>query len=235
MLAPLKEYDFSKYPMICAHRGDTSLGAPENSCEAIEAALTSGAEMVEVDIQFTTAGDIVCHHDEISGGGRYERFEDIVALATGKIYLNIELKGYGVVDELPLVPKLFEMIERYHMDERVLYSSFRPDYITELSKEHSTTIIHPTTEMSSFIGIEAIDQWLPSELIMKTSAASYAAQLSELDEWRMSDILSNKIHLSVYTINTREEFDQALKYGAKAIVTDHPRNLVQFRKEHFKL
>src|SRR5436309_10036251 len=63
-LVPLKEYPFDKKPMICAHRGDTSHGAMENSIAAIDAALASGAEMIEIDVQMTADGEFICHHDE---------------------------------------------------------------------------------------------------------------------------------------------------------------------------
>jgi len=232
-LLPLKEFDFDRCPMICAHRGDTSLGAPDNTIDAVRTALDSGAEMIEVDIQFTDGGEIVCNHDEINGGEHYERFEDIIALAAGKVYLNIELKGYGAINELPLLPKLFEIVNRHGMSNHVLYSSFRPDYIKEISKQAIATIIHPTREMSALFGGDDIVNMLPSDLIAITGASTYAAQLSELDDRRVSDIKSHTIHLSVYTINTEDEFTRAIEIGAKAIVTDKPRELVKYRKEKF--
>ncbi|MBS1902325.1 MAG: glycerophosphodiester phosphodiesterase [Bacteroidetes bacterium] len=229
MLIPLREYDFDRLPMICAHRGDTSLGAAENSLEAVGTALSSGAEMVEVDIQFTSTGDIVCHHDEIERGGVYERFEDIATLAAGKMYLNIELKGYGVIDEMPFIPGLLQFIDKIGMSERTLYSSFRPDYIKALSQRAITTIIHPTAEMSGYLGLQGIEELLPSELIRLTGAATYACSLEELEPRRLEDIRDNSIHLSVYTINTQAEFDAAMRAGAKAMVTDVPRQLVKMR------
>ena len=49
--------------MICAHRGDTSGGFIENSLAAIDAALESGADMIEVDVQMSADEVLVCHHD----------------------------------------------------------------------------------------------------------------------------------------------------------------------------
>src|SRR5579872_5426536 len=111
-LIALKEYPFDTKPMICAHRGDTSHGAVENSITAIDAAITSGAEMIEIDVQMTSDGVLICHHDETlekndtlpiwkrtysdilaqSNTDALPLFEDILRHTAGKIYLNIEMK-----------------------------------------------------------------------------------------------------------------------------------------------
>lgn len=231
MLIPLKDFDFTRYPMICAHRGDTSLGAPENSGAAVRAAVTSGAEMVEVDVQFTTSGDIVCHHDEIEYGGVYERFDQILNAAESKLYFNIEVKGYGTIDEIPFLPSLIAMVESHSMTDYVLYSSFHPEYIAALSGRVLTTIIHPTAEMSAYLGRSGIEHMLPSELVRTTGASAYACELGELDDRRIDDICANSIHLSVYTINTPSDYERAIVCGAKGIVTDVPRALVKIRSE----
>src|ERR1043165_9224375 len=64
-LIPLKDYPFQQQPMICAHRGDTSEGAIENSISAVDAAFAHGADMIEIDVQMTSDGVLVCHHDDI--------------------------------------------------------------------------------------------------------------------------------------------------------------------------
>src|SRR5437016_1970730 len=64
VLVPLREYPFDKKPMICAHRGDTSHGAIENRIDAVDTAIASGAEMIEIDVQITSDGVLICHHDD---------------------------------------------------------------------------------------------------------------------------------------------------------------------------
>src|SRR5947207_2601716 len=110
-LVPLKEYPFDKKPMICAHRGDTSHGAMENSIAAIDAALASGAEMIEIDVQMTADGEFICHHDEHLAAVDTEpvwkrtyaeilreantevvpKLEEVLRHTAGKTYLNIEM------------------------------------------------------------------------------------------------------------------------------------------------
>lgn len=59
---------------VCAHRGH-SIGAPENTLPALEAAAAHGASVAEVDVVLTRDDEIVLLHDEIldrttSGKGR---------------------------------------------------------------------------------------------------------------------------------------------------------------------
>jgi glycerophosphoryl diester phosphodiesterase len=49
---------------ICAHRGH-SIGAPENTLPALEAAATNGASVAEIDVVLTRDDEIVLLHDEI--------------------------------------------------------------------------------------------------------------------------------------------------------------------------
>lgn len=49
-------------PLIIAHRGD-SAHAPENTLAAIMAAGVAGADWVEVDVQMTSDGHLICLHD----------------------------------------------------------------------------------------------------------------------------------------------------------------------------
>ena len=49
---------------VCGHRGH-SVGAPENTVEALEAAAAHGADVCEIDVVLTADGEIVVIHDEI--------------------------------------------------------------------------------------------------------------------------------------------------------------------------
>jgi glycerophosphoryl diester phosphodiesterase len=50
-------------PRVLAHRGLAGLGRPENSVAAVAAALTLGADGVEVDVRLSSDGVLVCSHD----------------------------------------------------------------------------------------------------------------------------------------------------------------------------
>jgi glycerophosphoryl diester phosphodiesterase len=142
-------------PTVFAHRG-ASAHAPENTLAAFELALEHGADAIEFDVKLTADGQVVGHHDPslertTNGKGRLGDFslgelkkldagawfgeawrgERIPTLAEifetvgDKMFMNIELTNYATPFD-KLVEKVAELVRRYHMEERVLYSSFLP-------------------------------------------------------------------------------------------------------------
>jgi len=258
---PLKEYPFERRPMICAHRGDTSHGAMENTLDAIREALSSGAEMIEIDVQMTTDSVIVCHHDEAIGNDeekitfwkeRYAslvdklgdkapaKFEDVLNLVKDKVYLNIEMKEYSARAVKTFTNPLVELVRQNGMHDHVLYSSFRLDYLKEMPWDATTTVIHSSTDVVNYFNARSqspvtlpkkVEEMLPSELMIASRATAYACRLDELSEERQKNIKSRNIHLSVYTITHEAEFQRAMDLGARAVVTDIPHELVELRNK----
>jgi glycerophosphoryl diester phosphodiesterase len=261
----LKEYPFDRRPMICAHRGDTSHGATENTLGAITEALSSGAEMIEIDVQMTSDSVIICHHDEAIGHAeekitfwkeRYPslveklaekapaKFEDVLNLAKDKAYLNIEMKEYSARPIKTFTNPLVELVRQNGMHDYVLYSSFRLDYLKEMPWDATTTVIHPSKETVDFFNARSqspvslsknVAEMLPSELMIASRATAYACRLDELSEERQKNIKSRNIHLSVYTITHEAEFQRAMELGARAVVTDIPHELVELRSKLYPL
>jgi glycerophosphoryl diester phosphodiesterase len=58
----LGKLDFEDRTEVMAHRG-ASASAPENTLAAISAAISSGAQWVEIDVQETSDGEVVVIHD----------------------------------------------------------------------------------------------------------------------------------------------------------------------------
>lgn len=243
--------------MICAHRGDTSLGAIENSISAIDTALATGAEMIEIDVQMTLDGVLICHHDLIlegdslpiwqrtysdlvsrSNSNALPKFEEILRHTAGKAYLNIEMKDYSGFHPSRYVHPLVALVKQYGMHEYSLYSSFRSDYISALPWDSLSVMIRPTGDVIEYFNKYAIspvifpkpvEAMMPSEVMKFSKATSYACMLTEIDENAYRDMVTHHIFLSVYTLQTEAEFHQALKVGARAIVTDHPHLFTEYR------
>jgi glycerophosphoryl diester phosphodiesterase len=177
-LGPLNEYPFHLRPMIVAHRGDTSGGAIENSLKAISAAMDTGADMIEIDVQQTADEIFVCYHDEKlldeAGAavplysltieqlteGKYRDLEgrdflptpllSVLELTRGKIYLNLEIKEYSSRDPKKFVESLRKLVDKMGMTQQVLLSSFRIDYIRETPWTLPSCIIQPSEGMLKF-------------------------------------------------------------------------------------
>ncbi len=259
---PLKEYPFESKPMICAHRGDTSRGAIENSINAVDAGLATGAEMIEVDVQMTSDEVLICHHDDRLAKGDEKpiwqrtysdllsqttadalpKFEEVLRHVAGKAYLNIEMKDYSGFHPSRFVHPLVDLVRKFGMHEYSLYSSFRFDFIHALPWDSLSVIIRPTTAIASYFNSRSIspvitqkpiEEMLPSEIMQLAHATSFACMVSEINDTAKEDIRKRNIFLSIYTITTIEDFDRAIDSGAKAVVTDIPGELVAYRNKKF--
>ena len=134
-----------------AHRG-ASAHAPENTLAAIVKAAELGADMVEVDLQASADGVLVVIHDaDLShttngsgsvyaqtsaalrqldaGQGEFiPTAEEVIACCLEhqlRIYFELKL-GFAAGALVPL-------IERYRLHERVIVSSFRPDWLADVT------------------------------------------------------------------------------------------------------
>ncbi|MDP4219234.1 MAG: glycerophosphodiester phosphodiesterase [Bacteroidota bacterium] len=261
-LLPLKEYPFESKPMICAHRGDTSQGAAGNSISAIDAALATGAEMIEIDVQMTSDNILICHHDATlsnedekpiwqrtysdllaqTNSDALPTFEEVLRHAARKVYLNIEMKDYSGFHPSRFVHPLVDLVRRYGMHEYSLYSSFRFDFVQALPWDSLSVIIRPTSDIIAYFNERSIspvmtpkpvEEMLPSEIMHLAHATSFACMLSEIDSRAFADIKMHNIFLSIYTATSTEDFSNAIDKGAKAVVTDIPRELIAFRNSNY--
>jgi glycerophosphoryl diester phosphodiesterase len=110
-------------PAIIAHRGRHDQ-APENSTDAMLAALEAGADAVETDVHATVDGVVVLHHDpylsrqtgrrnsrgpriadllysqlvgsRLADGSEIPRLEDVLQLAAGRAHVHVEIKARGI-------------------------------------------------------------------------------------------------------------------------------------------
>jgi len=89
-----------KRKLIVAHRGD-SHGFRENTVAAVESAIQMGADAVEVDIQQTLDGQLICYHDEILPNTSLKPIAACTYKEAQEVFLDYQLK----------VPLLEEMLE----------------------------------------------------------------------------------------------------------------------------
>jgi glycerophosphoryl diester phosphodiesterase len=244
--------------MIVAHRGDTSQGAAENSVEAAAAALITGADMIEVDLQWTLDEEFVCWHDESHPalGQAIHRtlysdakeagiasLIEILEIGKGKTYFNIEIKEYSARDPKPFMHRLIELLGELGVNDYVLFSSFRPDFIREAGWTIPTCIIHPDEEMRQLFTMRAyadpiildrpLPSYLPSELMKIAGATGYGCQISDLTPESLADIQKHNIFLGIYTITTELEFDQAIACGARILVCENSHEFAAIRNQRF--
>jgi glycerophosphoryl diester phosphodiesterase len=109
-------------PLVIAHRGVHNTGLTENTMAAFQAAVEAGADMIELDVRRTAAGELVILHDHAIGkltldscsldefeaqtGFRPPLLAEVLEWARGRIGLDVELKEDGYIELL--IPPLLD-------------------------------------------------------------------------------------------------------------------------------
>jgi glycerophosphoryl diester phosphodiesterase len=106
-------------PRLFGHRGSAGT-APENTLAAFEAALTAGADALELDVHATADGELVVLHDATldrttSGSGPVGSFTlaEVRALDAGAKFEPAPGEVAYVWDGVPRVPTLAEVLARF--------------------------------------------------------------------------------------------------------------------------
>lgn len=154
----------SDYVVVIAHRSDWR-HHPENSLAAIQGAINMGVDMVEIDVQRTADGVIVCCHDSTvdrttNGKGKVsELTSDYIAtlnlktkqgvtkhrmptlaealdLCRDRVLINID-KGYNYYDQI------LEMLEQRNMVEQVVIKgSIVPKKVAQQFAKHQHNMLY---------------------------------------------------------------------------------------------
>ena len=106
----------TRRPRVVAHRGVHNTGETENTMRAFELAAGLGADMIELDVRRSGAGELAILHDHAVDGvalascslDEFERrtgfrpplLADVLSWAGGRIGLDVELKEDGYVDQV---------------------------------------------------------------------------------------------------------------------------------------
>ena len=108
--------------MVIAHRC--------NTLESVERAIALGVDMIEFDVRRTRAGELVAHHDPLSGRTREQLgspplVEEIVELVAGRVPLDVELKEDGYVEDVLKLVRGDELIVKSFIDAVVAQAASR--------------------------------------------------------------------------------------------------------------
>ncbi len=155
----------SDYVVVIAHRSDWR-HYPENSLAAMEGAIAMGVDMVEIDVQRTADGTLVCCHDRTvdrttTGEGKISSLtDDYIAslklvepngtitdhrmptlaqaldLCRGRVLINID-KGYNYYDQI-----LQMLIERDMVRQVVIKSSKEPKAVAARFAQHQHNMLY---------------------------------------------------------------------------------------------
>ena len=154
----------SKYVVVIAHRSDWR-HYPENSLAAMEGAIAMGVDMVEIDVQRTADGVLVCCHDSsvdrtTTGKGKIKELTadyistlklkteqgitdygvptlaEALELCKDRVLINID-KGYNYYDQI-----LQMLVERDMVEQVLIKSSNNAAVIAEKFAPYSRNMLY---------------------------------------------------------------------------------------------
>lgn len=251
---------------IYAHRG-ASLDAPENTLKAFSMALEYGVEGIELDCYRAKDGSIVVIHDDTldrttdatgpvknrtaaelrdvdaGEGERIPILEEVLALAAGRMRVNIEIKDPDAVDGVIRATAAFEDLDWFVSSGH--WAALEALHEQTGAAVYPLTIVAP--ENADALLQRRPDQTAPDQIAKPrrteriwADAVEFGKQLRapgiSISERNITAEIISTIHEAgmeawVWTINDPERALEVAAMGADAICTDAPAEILAARDD----
>jgi glycerophosphoryl diester phosphodiesterase len=240
-------------PLVFAHRGASRV-APENTLPAFEAAIRSGADGVELDVQYSSDGHLVVIHDltleKLTNGiGRVtaQPIATLRALDAGS-HFGAEFAG----TRIPLLDEVLDLLRgkllvnvelkvpdtgsadlgadvvttvRAHgMADQVVISSFNPFALRKAK------VADPGIECALLLARD-LPGWMRWGLTRRYSRADgIHPETVMVDTAYVAWASKQRLPLRVWTVDDDAEMRRMLALGVDAMITDVPDRLIEIMR-----
>ena len=248
---------------VWAHRG-ASAYAPENTMVAFEKAVEMHADGVETDVHLTLDGELVISHDEtlerVSNGhgkipdktlkehkeldfsyGR-EGFKNVRMLTMREfldfmkdndLFMDIEMKYSGTRwDETN--EKMAAMAKEFNVEDRILYSSFRPQPLLKLQKMTKSGVgfLYEYQENLMDVGKAVLADGSLWEFTGKHGFDAIHPDYTYVYNPDMTKYCKDKgILINPWTIDKEDVMKACYEVGVNAVITNKPDLALKVRRE----
>ncbi len=247
MLSPL-DLSRMKYPLLIGHRGYPAK-FPENTLAAFEGAIQAGCDMIELDVTLTQDRKVVVIHDdslertttgkglvrnhrlaEIKqleagswfdsrfAGERVPELAEVLELTASRCMLNIEIKGSAFEADYPsdaIEHQVAALSRKHGAMDRVIVSSFDSRILERMAAMETPPAL-------AFISDHPVDHGL-LDLLRAIKAFSWHPWFKVLTKDHVERVHAAGLKVFAWTINTREEAEQALALGADGLICNELR------------
>ena len=219
--------------LIVAHRG-ASGEYPENTLLSFRKAIELKSDWIECDVQ-EAHSDLFVFHDptlervagipktldqlsietltgiDVGNGERIPTLDKVTQIVKGYTGLIIELKGF--FDIPSLTKRLQSLLDDGWNDNTLLISSFNHPLLVELKRRVPALPVAPIFYEFPLYGIETAK---------KLQATTVCMDKKLMTEERIQEFTKHQIQSFVFTLNSREEIEKAITFGASGIITNFP-------------
>jgi glycerophosphoryl diester phosphodiesterase len=221
-------------PLILGHRGSPTR-AKENTLESYRIALDSGADGIELDVQCTSDGILVAHHDDFLPAGEVLRampyakllplakraecelptLREVFTLVAGRGLLNIELKASGYEQET------LDLAREILPASTYAFSSFDLRAV-----QHCRRAAPDVPAFLIVWGERDVDMDLT--ILREIDASGIAFESRFLRESEAAFFRGHGYPLFVWTVNDMPEARRVALLDVAGIITDIPAEMVEF-------
>jgi glycerophosphoryl diester phosphodiesterase len=232
-------------PLVIAHRGASAF-APENTLAAFRLAVEQGAGAVELDAKLSADGQVIVLHDTTldrttNGHGPVRNFsvqqlkkldagsffsadfggeplptlEEVFDAVGRSIFINVELTNYDSPNDR-LVEKCVDLVSSFHLEERVLFSSFHP-----LNLMRARSLL-PEVPVAILALPGRPGWWARSFLIRKISPEAVNPYYSDVSSNFTAHQHQIGRRVNVWTVNDPKDLERMVLIGVDGIITDNP-------------
>ena len=231
---------------VTAHRG-ASKAAPENTMPAFEAAIESGADYIELDVQLTKDGELVVFHDDnikrtTNGNGILTNmtYDELQKYSAGSWF-----KGDGSFDDVK-IPKLSEVLELVGHDillniEIKSHGNVKAtaEKVVELVEEYDIGSSCYITSFSyqALKKVKELQPKIKTALIANIAPSTVYSQMKYIDAVSMNYLFVNSsvvnyAHHSgkkvfVWTVDRSGEMKKMMALGVDNIITNRPEKCLE--------
>lgn len=218
--------------ILFAHRGASGYEV-ENTLSSIKRAINMGAKAFEIDVQLTLDEKVVVYHDYSLGRifpgkekimdlnysdlykiseGEIPSLEEVMSLIPAGSLLNIEIKA-DISEKREIEDYVFKIMNKFP-EINILISSFEHDMLKRVFMKNKDV------KIGVLFDDFPIDL---KEYIKKLNIEIYSINpgIRKINLENGKEIKKLGYKMYIYTVNTSEDYERALKLGADGIFTDY--------------
>lgn len=233
---------------IIAHRG-ASAYYPENTIPSFEAAISMGADMIELDVQLTSDKEVVVYHykkisTRTDGRGK---IADHTLLALKKLDAGSWFDKKFKNTRIPTLAEVLHVCKnriavnieiKTEAVDKMLSGGIEEKCLKIAEqigmREH---IVYSSFDPRAIIHLKKIDRTaavavlfekkyygskLPADVIKSVNADAFNCSVYEFNKTRLINIKAENIPVNIYTVNDKKKMKKLLDMGVNGIFTNKP-------------
>ena len=220
-------------PLVISHRGVSNKNGVQNTVQSLEKTAQLKPDLIEMDVQETKDGQFVMMHDaNLKSLARINATpQDLTLdeLTNTDIYENgyqTKISSFDAYLERAnaLNQKLLIEIKTSKKDSPQMMDHFLEKYGATIKKyghQMQSLDYHVIDKVLAYDSEIPVYFILPyNSVFPRTKATGYTMEYSTLDEYFVNKLWTTDQKLYVWTVNSSESFDKAVRLGADGMITD---------------